>query len=235
MNIAICDDDYQLCMYLKKLIINKYNNFVSVHIFNSTQDMIKNIENKQLPNAILMDICVGNDNGINSLKEISKLVKNIPVIFITGYTEYCQDIFIGFTPWGLLTKPIDEEKLFYHLNKVIECYKSSNLIVNINAFGKKFKIKASDIIYVESRERKVIYHLYNLDYTEYIKLDNAIQKLSTDFLRIHKSYAINLNYVKDFNKSEITLTTNTVVPISRHNIENVKKAIFEYTSKQIGI
>lgn len=98
MNIAICDDDYQLCMYLKKLIINKYNNFVSVHIFNSTQDMIKNIENKQLPNAILMDICVGNDNGINSLKEISKLVKNIPVIFITGYTEYCQDIFIGFTP-----------------------------------------------------------------------------------------------------------------------------------------
>ena len=45
-----------------------------------------------------MDIVLGDNNGIDELRKLSKYLRGVPVIFVTGYTEYCQDIFIDFSP-----------------------------------------------------------------------------------------------------------------------------------------
>jgi len=52
-----------------------------------------------------------------------------------------------------------------------------------------------------------------------------------DFISIHRSYLINLRYVKGLNKQEVTLSDGTILPISRLRFQDVKRAFHDYISK----
>lgn len=235
MLFAVCDDDNNITGYIKNKLDSIKDVKTETVVYNSVSELTDAILDNNTPDAIFMDICVGKYNGIDELKKIKHKLINTPVIFITGYPEFCQDIFIDFKPWGLLTKPIDDEKFMYYVNKIIYSQHNKDFEINITSNGRKTKILCKDILFIESRERKVIYNTTNGLFEEYIKLDKAMQKLSNNFLRIHKSYAVNLKYIKDFSKSRILLITGSELPISRSHCDDVKKTIFEYKSQILGI
>lgn len=236
MLIAVCDDDKNITNYIKIKLDSITNIKIETKLFHSLSEMNNFISTNKIPDAIFMDICVGNQNGIDALKELHHEIFNVPVVFITGYHEFCQDIFIGFTPMGLLTKPIDDEKLLYYINKMVHIfYNKKNIPITVSANGQKFTINHNDILFIESRERKVIYNTINGKFEEYLKLDKAIEKLKTGFLRCHKSFAVNLQHIKDFTKNKILLLTGEEIPISRSHYENVKKTILEYNAEKMGL
>ena len=236
MLVMICDDDINIANYIKSLIEKNYDENIKVNTYNTVDELEHSIFNKEIPNAIIMDICVEKSNGIDALKKVRKYIPRTPVIFITGYTEYCQDIFIDFNPFGLLTKPIDSQKLYFYIDKIISQYKSDQpLNVEISANGQKINIDKNDIIFLESKERKVIYHTKIEEFQAYLKLDNAMNKIDNSFLRCHKSYAVNLKYISDFSKCKISLTNGNYIPVSRSYYEKVKRQIFEYKASKIGL
>lgn len=232
MIFALCDDDKKVIDFLSDAIYNRYGDFIEVVKFTSARKMMKSFAEKQMPDAILTDICIGDENGIQIMKKHNDMVSNIPVIFITSHFEYCQDIFLGFNPWGLLTKPIDKEKLYYHIDKIIQRFDYNNLTINISFYGRKQRLHNSEIIYIESNGRKVIYHTKSHSYEEYIKLDDALLKLKVGFLRCHKSYAVNINYIKEISDTKVFLNNLHTIPISRTYKNAVKTAFFEFTSEK---
>lgn len=136
----------------------------------------------------------------------------------------------------MLTKPIDKQKLFFYIDKINSYYNTNKqLTVKISTYGQTISIDKNNIIFLESHERKVMYHTNSQKYEEYIKLDNAMNKLDNSFLRCHKSYAVNLKYVSDFSKSNILLINNKSIPVSRSHYDNVKKLIYEYNASKIGL
>ena len=122
MLMAVCDDDRTITDYIKLLIDTEFGTNIQTKIYNSVDDLESSILKNEIPDAIIMDICIKNENGLEMLKRVRKHIPTTPVIFITGYLEYCQDIFIDFNPWGLITKPIDKNKLCYHINKILKYY-----------------------------------------------------------------------------------------------------------------
>jgi DNA-binding LytR/AlgR family response regulator len=52
--------------------------------------------------------------------------------------------------------------------------------------------------------------------------------LPCNFVRSHKSYIVNLDKVKTFNKKEITLKNDIVIPISRLKYNEIKNKIMNY-------
>ena len=236
MLVMICDDDINIANYIKSLIESNYKENIKIKTYSTVKELENSIFNKETPNAIILDICVESNNGIESAKNIRKYIPNTPVIFLTGYIEYCQDIFINFNPFGLLTKPIDKQKLFFYIDKINSYYNTNKqLTVKISTYGQTISIDKNNIIFLESHERKVMYHTNSQKYEEYIKLDNAMNKLDNSFLRCHKSYAVNLKYVSDFSKSNILLINNKSIPVSRSHYDNVKKLIYEYNASKIGL
>lgn len=236
MLFFICDDNSDINSFIRDKIYERYGKAVDTVLFTDANVLTEYITNEKTPDAIIMDICVANVNGITSLKGIKNKIKNTPVIFITGYMEYCQDIFFDFNPWGLLTKPIDEEKLYYHIDNLVAQYKRKHLKINITFAGERISANLSDIVYVESRGRKTIYHFSdNKILQEYIKLDDAFEKLKTGFLRCHKSYSVNIEYIKNISDTEIILQTGDSVPISRSYKDKARRAYFEYSAAEIGL
>lgn len=235
MLIAICDDDRNITKYIKNEINKIYPAGIETIMFESASELTKYVKSNRKPDAIFMDICLEDENGIDVLRRTRKYILDVPVIFITGYTEYCQDIFIDFKPWGLLVKPIDSHKLEYYIKKLYEIYgdKPSAIFVNIN--GQQTSVFTDDILFIESDKRKVIYNTINGQLEEYIKLDSAVEKLGSGFLRCHKSFAVNLKHITELSKSIIILSNKEEISVSRSYYQSVKTVIFEHNALQTGV
>lgn len=234
MYIYICDDEKIICDNLKNIISKQYKD-IEIKTFQNVVDMKNALsENSEKPFLIFMDICLETDNGIDFAKSMKGTTSEIPIVFITGFTEYCQDIFLEYRPFGLLTKPISEEKLFYYINNAIKKNNYKNLSIDITHSKNIVKVKNCDIQYIESNKRKVIYFTKEKEYEEYIKLDEALEKLITGFLRCHKSFAVNLSYISAFDKENIITKAGKKIPVSRSYRDIVEKTYLDYISDRIG-
>lgn len=235
MLIAICDDNPNITNYIKNEINKIYHAGIETIMFESAGELTKYVKSNRKPDAIFMDICLEDENGIDVLRRTRKYILEVPVIFITGYTEYCQDIFIDFKPWGLLVKPIDNYKLEYYIKKLYDIYgdKPSAILITVN--GQQTSVFTDDILFIESDKRKVIYNTINGQLEEYIKLDSAVEKLGSGFLRCHKSFAVNLKHITELRKSIIILSNKEEISVSRSYYQNVKTVIFEHNALQTGV
>lgn len=108
--LLIDDDPLVLRTFDKVLTSNGYE----VIPTSSYDEALKAIEQKEF-DLVLSDIRMPGKNGVETVFEIqSKLIqagkKDLPIIFITGYTEYGDELkanFIG----EVLPKPVDNDKL----------------------------------------------------------------------------------------------------------------------------
>lgn len=235
MRIIVCDDDNTIANFISSSISSKYKMITNIEVFTSAKQMINYIKAIPSVDLIIMDICLGNENGIECINEEKDSIANIPVIFVTGYMEYCQDIFMGVKPWGLLTKPISEQRLHNYIDSIIKISEEKTASISVNFNRTKTSIKLSEIIYIESCGRKVIYHTNAGVFEEYIKLDDVCEKLNDSFVRCHKSYAVNLDSVSDVTDTEIILINNSRLPVSRKNKGYVKNKFLEYKTLKIGL
>lgn len=94
------------------------------------------------------------------------------------------------------------------------------------------KLYTDNILYVESRRHKSVFYYMEagiVNYQIYEKLDTIEQKLSDHgFLRIHKSYLVNIKHIVKISNYEAFLDTDEILPVPRMKYRSVKAAFVEY-------
>ena len=93
-----------------------------------------------------------------------------------------------------------------------------------------YKILVSKIRYFESDKREV--NLYNTDgvYSFYKKLDEVeaqLEQMNIKFLRISKSYLVNMNYVKEFRFEKVVMDDGKELKIGPRYKDKVRKSYIE--------
>lgn len=80
----------------------------------------------------------------------------------------------------------------------------------------KSKIYLSDLIYIKSEDHYLF--LFTSTKREFVrgKLSEILNQLPPNFVKCHRSYIINKNYIKHFSSSVITMTNNEQIPVSRN-------------------
>lgn len=123
----------------------------------------------------------------------------------------------------------DNEKAFNFIVQPVTLEKLNTILskasVYLNLLKTKFYYKynntengidCSDILYLESEKRKM--HIYTCNgevFSFYDTVANTYGKLEPIlFIRCHASYIVNLKYVKELNRDSITLTDNSIIPVS---------------------
>lgn len=132
---------------------------------------------------------------------------------------------------------IDENVIFFLTNK--KRIKDSNILaqdfeysgnaqIDMPFVGGNKKIEIDNIVYIESIAHKLIFYVIGYDrkeYYTYLKL-SEVERMLKDykFIRIHQSFLVNVNYIKDFyEKSVELLTVNKNLPVSRTRSLEAKK------------
>ena len=228
VNIAICDDNKIFCSSLEKILSN-YNKFdINIQIFNQSKLFCNHIKEYFNFDIIFLDIeFTQNDfNGVQVGNFIRNELHNnkVQIVYISANEEYSLQLF-EFRPMNFLIKPITEEKVF----KILDTFAKINdkhLYVEYFEFecnSEINRIPIDDIMYFYSNKHSIGLRTHdNTNYLMYGKL-NDIQSnlLFKDFVSIHKSFFINLDYVLKYSYTEIQMQNKEILPISRANRKDV--------------
>jgi two-component system LytT family response regulator len=177
---------------------------------------------------MFVDINMPDLSGMDFVKSLDNPPK---VIFTTAYSEYAIE---GFKVNAIdyLLKPIsysdflksaNKTKSWFKLhNEQPEQIKSKDNFLFIKTEHKIVRIKIDDIEYIESMREYVRIHLINeKPVMTLVRLKNIGQSLPNDiFMRVHRSYIVNLNHIKTIERNRIVYDNNVRVPVSEQYSEN---------------
>lgn len=86
------------------------------------------------------------------------------------------------------------------------------------------ELELNRIIYIETDRHKNIFHTVDADYGLYKKLDEIEAELAPfGFLRVHKSFLVNMQYVEKINSYILRLTTGKEISVPKSRYPYVKK------------
>lgn len=230
IEIFVCDDDQTITDYLKFFIMKHYHDKIQVLSFNKCMDLVGMIEfNERIPDILIMDINLQDGNGIQTVKEIQAQHPGVKVIYLTGIIQYATEIFQT-NPIYFLTKPINENKLADAIEKAIKATENDlaeSVVIKTN--GSEILIYRKDIVYVESRGRKLVFYMNDgSEIGVYEKMDVIQDQLGSTFVRSHKSFLINMKYITERNNQEFCLSNGKVLPISKPNLKEAKMKFISY-------
>lgn len=238
MYIAICDDEKPICALLKNMVSELYP-AAQIYCYQNGQALLKTASEKKIPDILLLDIQMPDMDGMELAKRLRTIGWESVIVFITAYADYVFDAFdVG--AFHYLVKPISNEKFKEVLNNAIKQYehnKNANenkisdtqneKVIMIKSGGIHTTIKASDIIYAEVFNRKVVIHtvIENIEY--YGKLRDLENELGRSFYRPHRAYLVNFKYITKYDSKVIYLGNDRVM-MAKQNYAGFVQAYMAY-------
>lgn len=168
---------------------------------------------------VLMDICLGGMNGIDASVKIRAIDSFVPIAFLTSSRDYAIESY-EVNAVAYMVKPVENEKFFALLSRLTRTEKPKSLMLKMRGRRKNFDYR--DILYLESRGHKVMIHLTNgVVEAAYYKLDDIEAMVQDErFVRTHKSYLVNMDFVRSVD-DDFEMVNHAVVPIRRRGRKEV--------------
>lgn len=233
LTIAICDDNENQISELRRLLDEWSADkpfALAIEEYISAEGFLFSYSDKPC-DLLLLDIEMRGLNGMELAKRLRSNGDMLPIVFITGYSDYIAE---GYDVEALhyLLKPVAKRKLFAVLDKYVEkrYVKTDELLIE-TADGATH-ISADRITYIEAFGRKTAVHLSDdtiIDCTMSISKFSAMQV--NGFVSSHRSYIVNLRYVRSIGKVQITLDNGDNIPISRRLYNEVSKKFIDFYMK----
>lgn len=108
----------------------------------------------------------------------------------------------------------------------------------VNAREQRFVLKYSDLIYMETQSHYLQLHLTTLDEAMEVRTrlrDFAAQLPQNLFVQCHRGCIVNLEHIRRFSKTTLTMSNKHIVPISQTHFLSLERAFNEYFSNISGI
>ncbi|EOS74832.1 hypothetical protein C819_02881 [Lachnospiraceae bacterium 10-1] len=233
VKIAICDDEKNIRAYLSALV-KKQGMECEITEYAAAEDYFADGAEHDI---LFLDIELegpGQDmDGMKMARQIRGMedTKQPIIIFVTGYEKYVYDAFdVG--AFQYLLKPVDEQKFAEVFRRAAEqaaAYTEQDkkaLMIQYGGTGKTIPLR--DIYYMESQNHKIAVHMKDGVLEYYAKMSDLEEELQGQFCRVHKGYLINLSYVDEYNKTEVTLTNGDKLLISKYKYEDFVKAYLRF-------
>lgn len=234
VKIAFCDDDLsvleKLCDLLEQYCVER-NRAIEPKAYRSPLDLLAEMERGIRYDILFLDILMPGENGIDTAAEIRSLDNNVKIIFLTSSSEFAvQSYAVGAYFYQL--KPIWKESFFCLLDSVLStCEQEQSASLILRCKNGITRIELNQLEYCEVIHRTLFFHLRSGKVLESVgNMDELSSKLlpHSCFLRPHRSYLVNLDYVQSLSYRAITLSCLTEIPIPRGKYQEVKNAYLEY-------
>lgn len=127
---------------------------------------------------------------------------------VTAYAEYLDDA-MRFHVFRYLSKPLEKQRLFRNLKDALHVYSVTSQKIPVETKNGVHTIYTSDIVSVESLNKKTIVHTCNTDYESIHPIAKWTEILPKNcFSQSHRSFIVNFNHISDFDHSLIHLCGN---------------------------
>ncbi len=226
MVVGICDDELmireELVRFCKSYMQANSMSF-EIICFSSGEEVIGY---EKALDILFLDIQMGGMDGMQTAEQLRMMDNSVTLIFLTGYVNYMQ---AGYRvrAFRYLLKPVNRQEFKDALSDAVEDIKKDSRII-VGSEGETIFLKLKDIIYIEYVDRHTVIRTRNDYFQSFISMNDWENNLnSCDFYRVHKSYIVNLEFIKEIGK-EIVLDNEEKVEVSVRKIGALKKACKAY-------
>lgn len=241
---CIAIDDEPLALRQIKSYI-EHNAEIELVALCSSATEAEQVLQKERVDLMFVDINMPDMSGIDFVKGLQSPPM---IIFTTAYSEYAVEGF-RLDAVDYLLKPFSLSNFERSVQKAISLNQlkrmwdsqtsteeanslaesDNNEYISIKADYKVSLVKYSDIIYIESVGEYVRLHLTNASpITTLFRLKNMETALPSErFMRVHRSYIINLEHISAYARGRVYLDNDEYVPIST----NYRDAFRDYVNK----
>jgi DNA-binding LytR/AlgR family response regulator len=236
LRIAICDDNISdlsnMISIVNDYIVTQGNKLEIEYVaYQNAADLIAAMENGQRYDVLLLDILMPLVNGMDAAKEIRQYNQDVKIIFSTSSPEFAVESYsVGAFYYAI--KPIWKEKLFLLLDKVIaEIKVAEGASFLIKSKAGLTRIYINRLEYAEVIGRTIVYHIIDGSVVEaagsMAELNDMLLKYP-NFIRPHRSYIINMEFIDTLSNKEIIMKSHSTIPMARANYQTVKSAYISY-------
>lgn len=231
INIAICDDNKsysQIIDFKVQRTLKELDTEYKIFITDSLEELQNHCETNST-DIVFLDICVGEQNSIDWAIENSKK-QNSQFIFMTSYPEEAFNLSeTNFCYFLVKSKMTDEQLKRAILKAVSEITKKNEHLLILKSKDINYTVNLQKITYVESFNNSIAVHIEDRpNITIYSTLKAFMDLCPPNFLRCHKSYAVNMNYIKGYYPHKFILPDGSNIPIPPKKYKQIIKHYKNY-------
>ena len=214
MHIAVVDDEAIVCEQIKTLIQKALPDQDSeIALYTSGRSLLKEGRHFDL---VYLDIQMEGIDGMETARAFRKAQHDALLIFVTGAKEYALEAF-DVSAFHYLLKPLEEVKFTQVLEEAQREVKRRRSSRQERLFlrAKNKTIAQGDIVYIESRGKKVDIHTLKETFTIYGSMNELEAQLGESFYRCHRGYLVNMAFITQYGPDSIMLTGGAAVYLTK--------------------
>jgi DNA-binding LytR/AlgR family response regulator len=233
LTISILEDQPTEAEHLKS-ILNKWslqtNCELTISEYFSGEDFFEenDITSYQTFSVFFLDIQLKKMNGLDVAKKLRKEGYQGAIIFLTAFREY---VFCGYEVHAMnyLLKPVKEEPLFLCLDEIAKNLSSSSYLYKYKQ--DIISIPYKDILSFSSSLHYIDILTVSEHFCQYATLNNVLEYLPQEFIRIHKSCIVNMAHIYKISGSTIVLSNHMTAQIGRSYTKSVIASFTAYSTR----
>lgn len=207
MNILICDDVFSCCKQIQEYLVlwsEKRSIGLTCDCAQNADEVLSRLAQGVPMDLLVLDIDLGETSidGVTLAEKIRETQKDLPLLFLSGMKSRVREGYrLGAV--GFLYKPIAQEELEFFLDRVWQQQNNeSRSCIMVESGNRLVKVRVMDIVYLEAMEREVYVHTTQERLILKKQFSECLSALPQSmFAQIHRSYAVNHEYVSDLFRS----------------------------------
>lgn len=187
----------------------------------------KLFENEETFDIIFVDMALKDDNKFETIISLERNRKKSIQIFFSSHADEQQNNYNNYV-FCFLVKTIMKANLVEALNNALATQKEEKKILVRNGLS-QICLKLDEVVYIEANNKEIGIRTFNDFITTKETLSNLEEKIhSINFYKPHRSYLVNMDYIKSFNRQFILMHNGEKIVLSRLKREEFINVFFSY-------
>lgn len=228
--IAITDDNPVDIKYISS-VLQRWADMrglsVQIDPYPSAEAFLFRYEEDPACDIILLDIEMSGMDGVTMAKKLREKNSTAVIVFITGYSDYIAE---GYDVSALhyLMKPVDPERFMQVMDRAVERLCREERLLTVKTASEIVRIPMGSVLFLEAARNYVTIHTENReDFVVRHKLGDFENELDERFLRVGRSYIVNLAKLYRITRSELSFPDGTVLALPRGAYDTLNRAIID--------
>jgi DNA-binding LytR/AlgR family response regulator len=230
--IAICESNPAEQRHISALLATcgeRLPEPFTIDVFENGSQLLSAIATSGAYDLICMEAVLPGFNGIETAREIRRRDADCQIVFITSAREFAVSSY-RVDALDYLLKPITKNELSTVLDKAARrIFREDNAILRFQAGDGFYSVRHSSIRYLASEGHKINIILSEAEPIRvYGRLDAYDDLIGHDdrFIRIHKSFLVNADFVLYFGTDSVELVDHTQLKVSRAYAKSAKEKFY---------
>lgn len=219
MYLAVCDDNKEELDAVLSMLDAwqaEHNDTLRRRTFQSAVELLESARQEQFT-LYLLDVMMPGMDGLEAAREIRRFDDAAEIVFLSTSPGFAYESY-GVRALNYLLKPIERETLFALLDHLCLREQKNLEALTLKTSATIIRVPYAQISYVEVIGKHVYFHLTDGNVRKVpgaLKDFEAMLLLRPEFVRVHRSYIVNMLQVEELSSAGLRTFQGENLPVSR--------------------